>query len=118
MSTPPPVWPPQPGVPSPYGAPPPSSDTTNLILIFGIMSLIGFAFLGPVAWIMGNNALASGMIDPSLRGQVSAGRVCGIIGTIILALVIVGVILFFGIFAAALHSAPSHQSFSAPTPGQ
>ena len=116
MSTPPPVWPPQPGVPSPYGSPQSNSNAT-LILVLGIMSLVGFAILGPVAWILGNNALKTGMMDQSQVGQVNTGRICGIIGTVILALAIVGYIVFFSVFAAAVHTAPHSSSFPTPMPG-
>lgn len=42
---------------------------------------------------MGNGALASidaGRADPSQRSMVNAGRICGIIGTILMVLYIVG----------------------------
>ena len=51
----------------------------------GIVSLFCFGVvLGPIAWILGNQALAAidaGQADPGERGNVTAGRVCGIIGT-------------------------------------
>ena len=112
MSTPPPVWPPQPGVPSPYGAPQGSGNAT-LILVLGILSIICFPILGPVAWILGNNALASGTVAPAQMGQVSGGRICGMIGTAILVLGVIGYIVFFALAgSAALH----HPGGYAPAP--
>ena len=62
-----------------------------LILTLGILSLVlcPLQVLGPVAWTMGNNDLAamrSGRMDPSGEGITQAGRICGIIGTVLLAL--------------------------------
>lgn len=60
----------------------------TLILILGILSVTCVFVLGPVAWIMGNNALAninSGG-DQSQLSFVRIGRVCGIIGTVFLVL--------------------------------
>lgn len=121
MSTPPPVWPPQPGVPSPYGAPQSSSNAT-LILVLGILSIVLGCFglvLGPVAWIMGNNALKGGMVDPSQVGQVNAGRICGIIGTVIGILGVIYLVAVFGVVgSAALHHTGAFTPAPAPTSGQ
>jgi hypothetical protein len=69
-------------------------------LVVGFLCGIGF-FVGPVAWVMGNNvkrdANAAGFEEP---GNNKAGRICGIISTVILALNIVlivgSLILLFG----------------------
>ncbi len=103
MSTPPPVWPPQPGSPSPYGAPQSNSNAT-LILVLGILSIVCLPILGPVAWILGNNALASGTVDPSQIGQVNAGRICGIIGSVFIVLgIIYWIVIFATVGTSALH---------------
>ncbi len=62
-----------------------------MVLTLGILSLVlcPLQVLGPVAWTMGNNDLAamrSGRMDPSGEGITQAGRICGIIGTVLLAL--------------------------------
>lgn len=70
--------------------------TTNvnggLILILGIFSIFCCQIiLGPVAWIMGTNAMAaieSGRADPSQSGMANAGRICGIIGCIVFCLAV------------------------------
>ena len=112
MSTPPPVWPPQPGVPSPYGAPQSSSNAT-LILVLGILSIVCLPILGPVAWILGNNDLKTGGVDPSQLGQVNAGRICGIIGSVFLVLGIVyWIVILSTVGAGALH----HPGAFGPTP--
>jgi predicted Zn finger-like uncharacterized protein len=61
----------------------------GLVLTLGILSLVVCGFLGPVAWIMGNNDLAAmraGRMDPEGEGLTQAGKICGIIGTIFLIL--------------------------------
>ena len=103
MSTPPPVWPPQPGVPSPYGQPQPSSNAT-LILILGIASIFILQIvLGPIAWILGSNALKAGYIDPAQASQVNTGRICGIVGTAVGVLIFVGYIVLTAVGINFLH---------------
>jgi hypothetical protein len=74
----------------------------QLILIFGIVSLVSMlcAFLlvfglplGIVAWVLGSKDLAkmdAGTMDPEGRGLTQAGRICGIVGTILDSLYLLG----------------------------
>ena len=60
---------------------------SGAILAFGILSLLLCALLGPVAWAMGNEELRridAGETSPRGRGAVVAGRVCGIISSLLL----------------------------------
>ena len=80
----------------------------TLILILGILSLVVCAPLGIAAWVMGSSDLKeidAGTMDPAGRGTTQAGKICGIIGTIlfILSLVIFGVIFMFGLAAGLTH---------------
>jgi hypothetical protein len=76
------------------------------ILVLGILSLVVCQILGPIAWVMGNNELAgidAGRRPPQNRGTAQAGRILGIISTV---LMIIGVVFLFvflviGLFAAA-----------------
>ncbi|GAA2209138.1 hypothetical protein GCM10009850_045960 [Nonomuraea monospora] len=73
--------------PGNYGPPPQSHPNGTVILVLGIVSLVACMFTGPFAWSMGNKALRE--IDESgyyyeNRGMVQAGRICGIIGTVLL----------------------------------
>ena len=76
------------------------------ILVLGILSLVVCQILGPIAWVMGNNELAgidAGRRPPQNRGTAQAGRILGIISTV---LMIIGIVLLFvflviGLFAAA-----------------
>ncbi|MFI7612590.1 DUF4190 domain-containing protein [Nonomuraea terrae] len=91
-----------------YGPPPQTHPNGTTILVLGILSLVICSFLGPFAWAMGNRALreidASGYFFDN-RGQVQAGRVCGIISTVLLCLglgltiVILALALLAGAFA-------------------
>ena len=78
----------------------------TLILVLGILGLIICGPLAIVAWILGSGdlkAMDAGTMDPAGRGNTQAGRICGIIGTILLILgLLVGVLLFGFGFAAAL----------------
>jgi len=61
----------------------------TVILILGILSIVICQILGPFAWVMGRRALTE--IDASGRAytnrtMVQAGMICGIIGTVFLAL--------------------------------
>jgi hypothetical protein len=79
----------------------------GLILVFGILSLVICAPLGIVAWIMGSGDLKqidAGTMDPSGRSLTSAGRICGIIATCLMALGVVAFIIAmaFGVLGAVL----------------
>lgn len=66
------------------------------ILVLGILSLVICGLLGPVAWVMGNNAMKEINANPSgytNRGSVQAGRICGIISSVLLILGVVAIIL-------------------------
>jgi hypothetical protein len=59
----------------------------TLILVLGILSLVACGLLGPFAWVMGNNDLTemrAGRMDPEGEGMTNAGRICGIISTILM----------------------------------
>lgn len=96
-----------------YGLPPkhPSSTTA---LILGIIGVGGFFICGftvlisPFAWATGSRAMKEIDANPgqySGRGEAQAGYVMGIIGTVLLALGVIGVVLFFLFFAGLAFSA-------------
>jgi len=65
------------------------------VLVLGILSLVVCQILGPIAWVMGNNELAgidAGRRPPQNRGTAQAGRILGIISTV---LMIIGVVFLF-----------------------
>jgi hypothetical protein len=64
----------------------------TLILVFGILSIVCCLIFGIVAWVMANKDLsemAAGRMDPAGEGMTKAGKICGIIGIALQALVIV-----------------------------
>lgn len=77
--------------------------TTTLVL--GILGLVLCGVIAPFAWSMGNRVQAE--IDASRgavggRGSANAGRVMGIIGTVLLvvyAVAVVGMFAMFGLTA-------------------
>lgn len=80
----------------------------TLILVLGILSLVVCAPLGIAAWIMGANDLkemTAGTMDASGRSLTQAGKICGIIGTILLIIGVVvwAIIFIFGLAAAVAH---------------
>ncbi len=78
----------------------------TLILVLGILSIAVCGPLGIAAWIMANGDLKqmdAGVMDPSGRSNTNAGRICGIIGTVLFALGMLVFIAFFMFsFVAAL----------------
>lgn len=98
-----------------YGGGAPTGAPVNgtLILVFGILSVIGFGILGPIAWIMGNGATKSPGGDPQQANLANIGRILGIIGTVFF---ILGIVWFFTMGAAFI-SAMGNAPQSAPRPG-
>ncbi|MEO7719165.1 MAG: ankyrin repeat domain-containing protein [Capsulimonas sp.] len=103
--------------PPSYSSPTPVKGT--LILALGILS-IGLPILGPVAWIMGNKSLSlidSGFGDPMQRQNTKIGRICGMVGTVILILVILGyaamAMLNFGIARPKINAKPGQAASKA-----
>ena len=70
------------------------------ILVLGILSLVLCQVLGPFAWVMGNKELAgidAGQRAPENRGTAQAGRILGIISTVLL-IIGIGFFVIMGIF--------------------
>jgi uncharacterized membrane protein YjgN (DUF898 family) len=92
-----------PQFPSESAAYPEQSQATT-VLVLGILGIVICGILAPFAWNMGNKELAAidaGRRAPENRGTANAGRILGIIGTVLLAvglvllvLVIVGTVTF------------------------
>lgn len=69
----------------------------TLILVLGILSLVICAICGPIAWVMANRDIAamnSGLMDPTGLEQTKAGKICGIIGTVLLILGVIFSIIY------------------------
>lgn len=77
-----------------YGAGYLMPSRASTILTLGILSLVICGIMGPIAWSMGTEELRridAGETDPTQRGTVTAGRICGIIAT---AFMILGLVMF------------------------
>ena len=73
------------------------------ILVLGILSLVVCSILGPIAWSMGNEEqrrIAAGQAPPD--GNVSAGRICGMISSILL--IVGGAFIILALMAGGLSS--------------
>ena len=67
------------------------------VLVLGILSLVVCGLLGPIAWVKGNNAKREMDAQPGVqwsnRSSITAGRICGMIATIFLILMVALVIV-------------------------
>jgi predicted Zn finger-like uncharacterized protein len=75
------------------------------VLVLGILSVVGVASVitGPIAWSMGSHDLKeirAGRMDPEGEGMTNAGRICGIIGTVLGILALVCCLAYFGFIIA------------------
>lgn len=80
-----------------YQATYPESSQAVLVFVLGILGLLMCQILAPIAWAIGNGELrgiAEGRRPPQDRGLASAGRVLGIIGTVLLGLGLLFGLLF------------------------
>ena len=80
----------------------------TVVLVLGILGLVLCAPLGIAAWVMGSGDMRemdAGTMDPAGRGTTQAGKICGMIGTILFAisLVIFGIVFMFGLAAGLTH---------------
>jgi uncharacterized membrane protein YjgN (DUF898 family) len=93
--TPPPGQPPYGNYPpNQYGTPPygfgaPEHPQATLVLILGIVGIVACGLVAPFAWVMGSRVVKE--IDASGgqlggRSQAQAGRILGLVGTLLLGL--------------------------------
>ena len=78
-----------------------------MILVFGILGLVLCVIFGIIAWVMGSSDLRemdAGRMDPSGRGMTQAGKICGMIGVILVLCVaaIWVVLLILGVAGAVV----------------
>lgn len=77
------------------------------ILVLGILGLVVCAICGIFAWVMGNEDMAkirAGRMDPEGEGMTQAGRIMGIIASVLL---IIGVLIFGFVMCAGVMTAGS-----------
>jgi hypothetical protein len=78
----------------------------QMIMVLGILSFfIMPIILGPVAWVMGYmdlKKIRNGEMDPEGESQTRTGMICGMIATILHAVILVGTFLIIGIFFSGM----------------
>ena len=77
---------------------------STTVLVLGIVSLVVCQILGPFAWVMGNRVLreidsSSGRIGG--RSTANAGRICGIVASVLLILSLVVLVVALVVLVAA-----------------
>lgn len=88
--------------PPPGGYPEQSQAVTALVL--GILSIVLCQVLGPFAWKIGHDelrAINEGRRPVSNQGLAQAGKVCGIVGTVLLGIGVVFLVLWLVFFGFA-----------------
>ena len=97
----------------PAAQPPLTPHRGTVILVLGIVGLaigllgsfcccifgIAGCICGIIAWVMANKDLkemAAGTMDPTGRGMIQAGKICGIISVILAIVVFIISLLFLG----------------------
>lgn len=76
----------------------PEASQATTVLVLGILGIVICGFLAPFAWVMGNReleAIDAGRRSPEQRSTANAGRILGIIGTVLLTVGVLFLILFF-----------------------
>jgi hypothetical protein len=80
----------------------------NAVLALGIVSLFTVPIiLGPIAWVMGGHDLKqmrAGVMDSAGEGATNAGRICGMIATLLSAVSLVAGCCFFSVYIAFVGS--------------
>jgi uncharacterized membrane protein YjgN (DUF898 family) len=87
------------------GATPASNNRPTIILVLGILGVVCCGLLAPVAWVMGSSelkAIQAGSSPASGEGLAKAGKILGIIGTVLLVLTVLWI--FFAGGMAVLQS--------------
>ena len=115
------------GYPAGYGTAVPDHPSATTAMVLGIIGLVGIALCGgitlvlsPFAWGIGRRAVREIDADPARYGgrdKANAGKVMGIIGTVILVLAVLLVIVAILVLVAFGHSDSPGIVFPSPTGG-
>lgn len=84
----------------------PEQSQATTALVLGILGIVICGLLAPFAWYIGSKeveAIDEGRRPPENRGTANAGKILGIIGTVLLAVaIIVGIVLLLFVVAATV----------------
>jgi uncharacterized membrane protein YjgN (DUF898 family) len=98
-------YPPNQYGPPPYGFGAPDHPQATLVLILGIVGLVACGLVAPFAWTMGSRVVreieaSNGQLGG--RSMAVAGKICGIVGTVLLGLsLLIGVAAVIFLLVAA-----------------
>lgn len=82
----------------------PESSNALLALILSIVNFVVCPILAPIAWVIASkelSAIDAGRRDPTKRDQANAGRILGIIGTVLLTLGVLFIVFVLVIAVAS-----------------
>jgi hypothetical protein len=71
-----------------------------MAVVFGILGIVCCGLLAPVAWYLGNEeikAIDAGRLSEANRGMANAGKILGIIGSILLVIGLLWIVFFGGL---------------------
>lgn len=83
----------------------------TMILVFGVIGLVVCQPFGIVAWLMGNSDLRemrAGRMDPEGKDQTNAGRILGIVATVLLLIQLALMTVFFLFFGGMAFFMSNH----------
>ena len=79
----------------------PQRSQAALALMLGVLGIVFMGVFGPLAWVIGNRELAAidaGRRPPTQRNTATAGRLLGIVGTVVfLGAVLIFTLAFVGV---------------------
>ena len=77
----------------------------GLLLALGLVGLLACPVVSPFAWVMGANdlrAMDERRMDPEGRSNTQAGKILGIVGTILLALQVMALLVYVVVIAVVI----------------
>jgi hypothetical protein len=88
--------------------PVPNASGAVAALVLGILGLIFCPLCAPIAWMLGRTAereidAAGGSLGG--RGLATAGKITGIVGTVLLVLGVLFLVIFFAVLAGSVDDA-------------
>ncbi len=86
----------------------PEQSQSVTILVLGILSIVLCQILGPFAWKMGNDemrAISEGRRPADGQPMAQAGKICGIIGTVLLGVTVLAILMVLFLVTIGIISA-------------
>lgn len=93
---------------------PPKHPQSTTALVLGIVGIVACGVVAPFAWVIGGRAVREIDASPGTyggRSEANAGRILGIVGSVLLALAVVGILLLVVLGLAVGGSSSSDDGF-------